>query len=87
MNGNFGSYAANDIYSTTNHPMIKEMSSIRQTVTTNCVSRFVDSKTRLHFKPHILYDVYAREWEEGEAMSVIDTPWLGFPVLQEIFPS
>jgi hypothetical protein len=67
--------------------MIKEMSSIRQTVKINCVSRFVDSTTTLHFKPHILYDVQARHWEAVEAMSVIDTPWLGFPVLQEIFLS
>jgi hypothetical protein len=86
MNCNFGSYAAYDIHATTSNPMIKEMSSIRQTVI-NCVSGFVDSTTRLHFKPHILYDVQARHWEAVEAMSVIDTPWLGFPLLQGILLS
>jgi len=79
MNCNFGSYAAYDIYATTNNPMIKEMSSIRQTVKINCVSRFVDSTTRLHFKPCILYNV--------QALGVINTQWLGFPVLQGMFLS
>jgi hypothetical protein len=87
MNGNFGSYAANDIYSTTNSPMRKEMSSIRQTVKTNCVNRYVDSTTRIRFKPNIPYNVQARHWEAGEVMSATDTLWLGFPVLQGIFLS
>jgi hypothetical protein len=73
MNCNFGSYAAYNIYTKTNNPMIKEMSSIRQTVKMNHVSRPVEFTTTLHFKPHILYDVQARHWEAEEAMSVINT--------------